>query len=363
MAQQQKSKWQQDREDEAAKQALVVQPPRLPYPANDAPEGITPGKWKALVDAIFPSARTVDGVMLAIEYCKSRGLDVFKRAVHIVPMYNSALGRDVETVWPGINELRTTAARTNVYAGNDNCVFGPTLKRGFKVQVERQKRNSTDKYVQREECDPFEYPEWAQITVYKIVGGVRCPFVGPRILFSEAFSGIKGLRVPNAKWQESPFWMLEKCAEAAALRRAFPEELANVYAAEEMEGKDFASITVPARAVEIGETAQGEAGDDPAKAADARPTRENVAAAAPWVLLGITDFEWHEIEKVQKPIDATIDVVALRKAKDDNIGNAVADGWCEAALDELEKRFDTRIAELTDDTATNGGTDNEQATD
>jgi hypothetical protein len=61
----------------------------------------------------------------------------------------------------------------------------------------------------------------------------------PRCCFLETFSGTKGLNVPNEKWQKAPFQMLEKCAEAASLRRAFPEELGNAYTAEEMEGKEF----------------------------------------------------------------------------------------------------------------------------
>ena len=38
-------------------------------------------------------------------------------------------------------------------------------------------------------------------------------------------------------WKQRPYGQLEKCAEAAALRKAFPEELGNEYAAEEMGNK------------------------------------------------------------------------------------------------------------------------------
>ena len=43
--------------------------------------------------------------------------------------------------------------------------------------------------------------------------------------------------MPNHVWERRPDGQLEKCAEAAALRRAFPEELGNEYTAEEMEGQ------------------------------------------------------------------------------------------------------------------------------
>jgi hypothetical protein len=42
---------------------------------------------------------------------------------------------------------------------------------------------------------------------------------------------------PNEMWKKRPRGQLEKCAEAAALRAAFPEELGNDYAAEEMAGQ------------------------------------------------------------------------------------------------------------------------------
>lgn len=240
----------QSNQREENNQALaVVQPPRLPYPANEAGAlGVSPGQWKALVDAVFPSAKSVDGVMLAINYAKARGLDVFKRVVHVVPMYNSALGREVETVWPGVGELRTTASRTGAHAGNDDCVFGPEKKQKFHDKQTRFKGqgSSRESYVVEETSKEMVFPEWAQFTVYKMVQGQRVAFVGPKVRFVETFSGTKGLEVPNARWQRAPYQMLEKCAEAAALRRAFPEELGDQWSAEEMEGKDFAGITVDA---------------------------------------------------------------------------------------------------------------------
>src|SRR5256885_16005138 len=43
--------------------------------------------------------------------------------------------------------------------------------------------------------------------------------------------------VPNEMWSNRPVGQLEKCAEAGALRRAFPEEIGNALTAEEMEGQ------------------------------------------------------------------------------------------------------------------------------
>jgi phage recombination protein Bet len=171
---------------------------------------------------------------MALEYCKRRDLDPFKRVVHIVPVWDSKRGREVETVWPGIAELRTTAARTGQYAGFDAAVFGPDI---------------TKKLGDRE----VTFPEWCQMTVYRIVSGIRCPFVGPKVTFLSIYQRASSkTSAPNAIWAKRPSEQLEKCAEAAALRRAFPEELGNEYAAEEMRGVDIYTVTDEPKRLEAG---------------------------------------------------------------------------------------------------------------
>src|SRR5690242_11418424 len=117
---------------EARKAVAVVSPPRLPYPTGvNERFGVDPASWRALVDSVFPLARTPDAIVLALSYCRARKLDPFKRVVHIVPMWNAAAGREVETVWPGIAEHRTTAFRTRQYAGADAAEFGPVVESTF----------------------------------------------------------------------------------------------------------------------------------------------------------------------------------------------------------------------------------------
>ena len=114
-------------------QLVALKPPRLPY--HEAVEhrfGIDRAGWKALVEAIYPNAETADAIIMALSYCRARNLDPFKRPVHIVPMWSSVAGKMIETVWPGISELRTTAFRTGQYAGMSEPDFGPTIERTFK---------------------------------------------------------------------------------------------------------------------------------------------------------------------------------------------------------------------------------------
>ena len=192
--------------------------------------GLDLNTWQVLTDSIFPSAKTAEGILLAVRYCQARGLDVLKRPVAVVPMWSKALGREVETIWPGINEVQITATRTGQYAGLDPARFGPDLTRVF---AGRARTDNGWKEVQVE----VTYPEWAEVTVYRLVGSQRCPF-SETVFWDEAYSraGGAGTEVPNVMWIKRPRGQLLKCAKAASLRAAFPEE-ASDYTAEEMTDK------------------------------------------------------------------------------------------------------------------------------
>lgn len=228
-------------DNEASKgQVAVFQPPRLPY--HDRVQeafGVDKGQWKVLVEAIYPAAKSVDAIVMALTYCKSRNLDPFKRPVHIVPMWDSARGAMVETVWPGISELRTTASRTGQYAGCDEAQFGANVTMEFKGRV-KDRGNYVDSAV------TVEFPEWCRITVHRIVAGHLVKFVGPKVSWLESYATIGNTDLPNKMWQERPEGQLEKCAEAAALRRAFPEEIGNELTAEEMIGRRVQDLDVHA---------------------------------------------------------------------------------------------------------------------
>lgn len=207
----------------------AIAPPRIPYhPAIGEKFGIDRSGWKVLVESTFPSAKTIEGVALALAYCKARKLDIFKRVVHIVPIWNSKLGKEVETVWPGIAELRTTAHRTGSYAGKSDTAYGPAITKTFSGMVGfGDKKKQVDISV--------TFPEWAQVTTFRIVQGVRCEFVGPKVFWLETYATQGKSDVPNDMWQTRPFGQIDKCAEAAALRVAYPEEIGSEYIDEEVQ--------------------------------------------------------------------------------------------------------------------------------
>ena len=216
---------------------IKIQPSRLPIPRAVAEEHkLDAGQWRVLVEQTYPSARSVEAVLMALSYCRARNLDIYKKPVHIVPMWNSQKRAYVETVWPGIAEIRTTASRTGEYAGIDEVVFGPMREREFSSDVKED-----NKWVNRKRT--VNFPEWASVVVYRIVKGHKSAFHA-KIFWEETYATAGKGDLPNDMWTRRARGQLDKCVEAAALRKAFPEELGGVYAAEEMEGQTIEGTVV-----------------------------------------------------------------------------------------------------------------------
>lgn len=199
-------------------QAVATIEPRLPFPAAQILKNfeLSQGDWLALVDAIFPTAKSTESVILALSYCRKRGLDPFKRVIHIVAIWDEQKKRMIDTIWPGIGELRTTAHRTGKFAGKDKVEYGPDVTEEFQP-LDKNGRPSGQSFS-------VTYPEWAQVTVYRTIGQRPLAFAGPEVYWKETFFRTKA-KVPNSMWRQRPRGQLAKCAEAAALRAAFPEEI------------------------------------------------------------------------------------------------------------------------------------------
>ena len=224
-----KSSFTQHRE-QREQVAVALSTERLPWhPAVGERFGIERSDWRALVEAVFPAAKTSEGVILALSYCKARNLDPFKRVVHVVPIWDKVKRGYVETVWPGIGEARTTAMRTKQFAGCDDTKFGPDIDRSWTMAGDDDDRGGKS-----ERQVTITFPEWAQVTVYRKMGEERWAVPGPRVYWMETYATRGRTLVPNDMWIKRPRGQLEKCAEAAALRRAFPEELGDEATADEM---------------------------------------------------------------------------------------------------------------------------------
>ena len=171
--------------------------------------------WAAIMGSVFPGAHE-QSVLMAVDYCKARGLDILKKPCHIVPMSvkdarsGKYLWRDV--IMPGIAESRITASRTGSYAGQDEPVYGPFVT----VQIGSRKH---------------EVPEYCTVTVYRMLQGEKVGFAHTEF-FEEACATTKEGEL-NTMWSRRKRGQLAKCAEAGALRKAFPEETGGIATAEE----------------------------------------------------------------------------------------------------------------------------------
>ncbi len=151
------------------------------------------------------------------------GLDIFKKQIYLIPRWDSRLGKEIFTPQTGIDGYRSVAERTGAYAGNDDVVFQGSLELAA----------NTAKKGEKEKLEKYTAPEVATITVYKIVQGVRCPFTATA-RWTEYYPGDR----QGMMWRQKPHVMLGKCAEALALRKAFPNNLGGLYTQEEMAMQD-----------------------------------------------------------------------------------------------------------------------------
>lgn len=142
------------------------------------------------------------------------------------------------SVEPTIDGLTLIAERTGEYAGVDAPDFKKSAREDWR-------------------------PATATVTVYRIVQGQRCPFSW-LVRWQEYAPYHRDYTTNEEKlgqmWSKMPYGQLAKCAFAAALRKAFPNELSGSYIKEEMEqaGEDAPAPQTPSQSQRDGSKAAAE---------------------------------------------------------------------------------------------------------
>lgn len=207
---------------------------------------------RVLESSVYPGGR-MDSIKLVIGYCKANTLDPLTKPVHIVPMRvkqpkrkpdGTEITGKTEFVWrdvimPGIELYRIKAVRTGVYAGLARAEYGPSVELTFGGETKTEWDEQANARVEKGKWPSVKItvPEWCEITAYRLVNGERCEFPSGRVYWKETYATAGNeTATPNSMWTKRPFGQLEKCAEALALRRAFPE-LGSAPTRDEMEGK------------------------------------------------------------------------------------------------------------------------------
>lgn len=149
-----------------------------------------------LIKKTIAQGATADELKLYLYDCARQGVHPLDRLIH----FTKRSGK--YTPITSIDFMRIRAAETGEYAGSDDAVFEET--------VNGEINHGT-------------------VTVWRLVQGQRCSFTA-----TARWSEYK----PEANdfmWKKMPHTMLAKCAEALALRKGFPKQLAGLYAREEMD--------------------------------------------------------------------------------------------------------------------------------
>lgn len=186
-------------------------------------------KVKLLKDTICKGS-TNDEFELFIHACKRTGLDPFMKQVHAVKRWDSNLGREVMSIQTGIDGYRLIAERTGCYAPGREPIF---------VYDENKKLISATSFVKKRTKDGT----WHEIS---------------HTAFYDEYVQTKKDGKPTAFWLKMPHGQLAKCAEALALRKAFPAELSGIYTTEEMSQATSANTELVAEVIEEKEITQEE---------------------------------------------------------------------------------------------------------
>lgn len=142
-------------------------------------------------------------LMFYVSFCRANGLDPLRKQCYLL------ITNKGPQIAMGIDGLRGQAAGTGEYAGQELPVFQETKEEGLQCVS----------------------------TVYRFVQGQKCAFYG--------IAWMKESRGTTPNWSQRPKTMLAKCAEAQALRKAFPKECGPYFTPEELEERDVTPTEAP----------------------------------------------------------------------------------------------------------------------
>lgn len=167
-----------------------------------------------LIKRTVAKGATNDELSLFLHVCQKSGLDPFAKQIYAIKRKDRRSNTEVMSIQTGIDGYRVVAERTKQYAPGKEPTY---------IYDKDNRLISATAHINKLVGDKwFEVSATAFHSEYAQDG--------------------------NFMWGKMPHVMLAKCAEALALRRAFPNELSGLYTQEEMAQADNGSqVQMPKR--------------------------------------------------------------------------------------------------------------------
>lgn len=233
---------------------------------------------------------TNDELSLFVGQCKRTGLDPFAKQIYAIFRYSTKAKAEVMTIQTSIDGFRVIAERTGKFLGKTKTLWCDAEGKWSDVWLKD------------------EHPHAAKVIVRKKVG--RTPTDTPAVAHWKEYADES-----SPMWKSMPANQLAKCAEALALRQAFPNDLSGLYTIDEMGRADREQRDLTAGSggelsgIELGEDAEallaraaalGHAGLADRGTAEMMLAGASDEARAEWLTLGQTILDDLEAS----PVDA-----------------------------------------------------------